>query len=96
MHASTASQPKPENLFGVCAALAEDFGFNPMWLRVALGAGILWNPAAMLAIYAGLGILVLATRLLFPDRKLAGSVPQAAPRDAAPIANDDAEPALAA
>ena len=61
---------KPDNLFGVCAALGEDFGFNPLWLRIALGAGVLWNPLAVLGVYVALGALVLATRSRArPDRK---------------------------
>lgn len=66
-------EPQPDNLLGICAAIGTDFGVNPLWLRVALGAGILWNPAVVLATYLGLGVVVLATRLLFPDRKPAAA-----------------------
>jgi phage shock protein PspC (stress-responsive transcriptional regulator) len=69
----TNAQPKPDNLFGVCAALGEDFGFDPLYLRIALGAGILWNPVAIVGLYAAAGVLVLVTRLLFPNPKLASA-----------------------
>lgn len=67
MTASPAAPAQKDNLFGICAALGEDFGFDPLYLRIALGAGILWNPLAMLGGYLALGVLVLATRLLVPD-----------------------------
>ena len=95
MHAAAAESPKPDNLFGVCAALGEDFGFNPLYLRIALSAGVLWNPLAMLGIYVALGAVVLATRLLFPDRK-----PVAEAQAALPVvpeaANSEVELARAA
>ena len=91
---ATATQPKPDNLFGVCAALGEDLGVNPLWLRIALGAGILWNPFAMVAIYAGMGVVVVATRLLFPNRKPAAATEQPAPHPLPEPANSE-DPALA-
>jgi phage shock protein PspC (stress-responsive transcriptional regulator) len=93
MHASAPIQPKPDNLFGVCAALGEDFGFNPLYLRIALGAGILWNAGVVAAVYVALGVVVLATRLLFPNAKAAPAAEQPAPRAAIEAANAD-EPAL--
>ena len=89
MHASATAQPKPDNLFGVCAALGDDFGFNPLYLRVALSAGVLWNPLAMLGIYVALGVVVLATRLLIPDAKPAPAPVQPATRPAVEAANGD-------
>ncbi|MFL6843829.1 MAG: PspC domain-containing protein [Allosphingosinicella sp.] len=57
---------RDDTLFGVCQALGEDLGFNPNWLRVALAATVLWNPVAVLGIYAALGILVVFTRWIAP------------------------------
>ena len=63
-------QEKPwENLFGVCAAIGEDLGFNPLWLRIALGVGVLFNPVAVAVTYAWLALAVLVSRVLFPKRK---------------------------
>jgi phage shock protein PspC (stress-responsive transcriptional regulator) len=67
MHAAQPSLPaRDDTLLGICQGLGEDFGFNPLWLRLALGASLLWNPPAVLAVYAGLGVLVLFSRLAFP------------------------------
>ena len=58
---------REDTLFGVCEALGEDFGFNATYLRVLFALGLFWNSAAALAVYAGLGALVLVSRLLVPD-----------------------------
>ncbi|MDH7641068.1 PspC domain-containing protein [Sphingomonas oryzagri] len=58
-----ATAPK-DNLFGICHAIGEDFGFNPFWLRVALAIGIIARPEVVLAVYATLGLAVVTSRLL--------------------------------
>lgn len=58
---------RSDTLLGVCEALGEDLGFNPLWLRIALSSGVLWNPVAIVGIYLGLGLLVLISRMLFPS-----------------------------
>ncbi|MBS0505356.1 MAG: PspC domain-containing protein [Proteobacteria bacterium] len=60
---------RDDTFFGVCQAIGDDLGFNPLWLRLVLATGVLWNPTAMFAIYAGLGVIVLASRLMFPAAK---------------------------
>lgn len=67
-----------DNLLGVCAAIGEDFGFDPNWLRIALGVGLLFDLEKVLIAYAVAGLIVLASRLLFPN-------PRAATHDA-PVA----------
>lgn len=57
---------RSHTILGVCEAIGEDFGFNPVLLRVPFAAGVLWSPVAMVAIYFALGLVVLASRLLFP------------------------------
>ena len=67
-----------DTLLGVCQALGDDFGFNPTWLRVALILPIFWFPLEMVALYLGLGLVVLASRKLFParvDRPVVNSEP---------------------
>jgi phage shock protein PspC (stress-responsive transcriptional regulator) len=54
---------------GVCEAIGEDFGFNPIFLRIPLAASVIWNPVIALGTYFGLGAIVLASRLLFPKAK---------------------------
>jgi phage shock protein PspC (stress-responsive transcriptional regulator) len=59
-------------IFGVCEAIGEDFGFNPVLLRVPFAATVLWSPMIAIGAYFALGAVVLASRLLFPQR--AGTV----------------------
>ena len=56
-------------IFGVCEGLGEDFGFNPVFLRIPLAAMVIWNPLVAFGTYFGLGAVVLASRLLFPRPK---------------------------
>jgi len=87
---------RPDTFFGVCQGIGEDFGFNPQFLRIALALGLFVNPVAVLATYAGLAVLVLASRLIFPDaRRPAASVATVAEAEAVPAAaapEMDAEP----
>ena len=64
---------RDETLLGVCAGLGEDFGFNPLWLRIVLAVGLLWNPEAVVLAYLGLGALVLFSRLLAPNPRRAAA-----------------------
>ena len=68
---------RDDTFFGVCEAIGEDFGFNPLFLRVTLGVAVLWNPIVVLATYATLGVVVAATRLLFPNPRQASQSEQA-------------------
>jgi phage shock protein PspC (stress-responsive transcriptional regulator) len=65
---------RDDTFFGVCQAVGEDFGFNPNWLRVAFAVPIMINPVATIGVYAGLGVVVLATRLLVREPRRAKSV----------------------
>ena len=65
---------RSHTILGVCEAIGEDFGFNPVFLRVPLAASVIWNPAIALGTYFALGALVLASRLLFPKPKAAKPV----------------------
>lgn len=80
---------RDDTFLGVCQAIGDDLGFNPLWLRLALAFGVLWNPTAMLAVYAGLAVVVLATRLLFPVAKRAAKTEAPAVEPAQPH-NDEA------
>ncbi len=79
---SQAVIARPDTLFGVCQALGEDLGFNPLILRVTLAVPLVWMPFQMFAVYAALGLVVLGSRLLFPNPRLAAVEPEAA----APVA----------
>jgi phage shock protein PspC (stress-responsive transcriptional regulator) len=68
-------------ILGVCEGIGEDFGFNPVWLRIPLAASVIWNPLLAVAAYFGLGAVVLVSRLLFPKPKVSSpaAIEQAAP-----------------
>jgi phage shock protein PspC (stress-responsive transcriptional regulator) len=57
-----------DTILGVCEALGHDLGFNPNFLRVPLGAGIIFAPLLMVGIYLALGAVVFVSRTFFPDR----------------------------
>jgi len=82
---------RSHTILGVCEGLAEDFGFNPIFLRVPLAALVLWSPLMAIGLYFGLGAIVLASRLIFP-RPAAADAPTAA----AYADNDQAEVSIAA
>ena len=97
MQAHDNSTPLPlrsHTIFGVCEAIGEDFGFNPIWLRIPFAASVLFSPTMAIAVYLGLGVLVLASRLLFPKAKITRASDTAATTtsQAAP-ANDPARQA---
>ncbi len=72
-----------DTFFGVCEAIGQDFRFNPNWLRLAVAAALLAAPVATLVTYFSVGLVVLASRLIFP----AGQA--AAPVEAAPALKSD-------
>ncbi len=86
-----------DNLIGICNAVAEDFGFNPLWLRLALGAAFIVQPVGVIIGYLGLGLAVLVSRLAFPNKrtKQAIVVTDAAVDPEAVPANEAAQPVLA-
>jgi phage shock protein PspC (stress-responsive transcriptional regulator) len=67
----TNSTPLPlrsDTILGVCEAIGQDFGFNPLWLRLAFVASIFFAPMAGIAAYLGLGLIVAATRYFAPNK----------------------------
>lgn len=88
-----------DTFFGICEAVGQDFGFNPLWLRLAFVAPLFFFPVQTFIGYFALGIVVLASRLFFPaktgDAALAANQPVAAARTRQP-AGEPAELALAA
>ncbi|MEO6224483.1 MAG: PspC domain-containing protein [Sphingomicrobium sp.] len=61
---------RAHTILGVCEAVGEDFGFNPMLLRVPFAASVLWSPTWAIVAYFALGAVVLASRLLAPKSKV--------------------------
>jgi phage shock protein PspC (stress-responsive transcriptional regulator) len=62
---------RAHTILGVCEGIGEDFGFNPVLLRIPFAAAVLWSPMVTLAAYFVLGALVLASRVLFPRARSA-------------------------
>lgn len=57
---------RSHTIFGVCEAIGEDFGFNPVFLRIPLAAMVVVNPLWAIGAYFALGAVVFLSRLLFP------------------------------
>ena len=64
--ASDYQSNEPDSLFGICQAAGEDLHINPFFLRVGLISVLFFNPLLMLGAYLGLGVVVGASRVLFP------------------------------
>jgi phage shock protein PspC (stress-responsive transcriptional regulator) len=88
-----SSRPSPflrdDTLLGVCASVGEDFGFNPIYLRLTLGVLLIWNPAIVVGGYAAAGALLALSHWAFPDPRSA--VPAETEADRAPAAAQEAE-----
>jgi phage shock protein C len=68
---STNVFSRPDTMLGVCQAIGEDFGFHPNWLRVAFAVPLIVSPFAVIGAYLALGLVVLATRMLLPNPRVA-------------------------
>ena len=73
---------RSHTILGVCEGIGEDFGFNPVLLRVPLATIVLFNPMYAIGAYLTLGVVVLASRLIFPKAKATENA--AAPMTAVP------------
>lgn len=73
----TEAPAAKDNLLGICHAIGEDFGFNPIFIRIPLAVGIIFSAKWTLIAYAAMGVMVLASRLLIRKPK--------APKIAAPV-----------
>jgi len=90
------AQPFPlardDTLLGVCQALGEDFGFNPIYLRVALGVALIWNPVAVIGGYLAAAVVMTALRLIVRDPAFAeASAGEPVGEHAPALVNDNAD-----
>jgi phage shock protein PspC (stress-responsive transcriptional regulator) len=60
---------RSHTILGVCEAIGEDFGFNPVLLRIPLAASVIVSPMMAIGVYFALGAAVLVSRYFFPRRK---------------------------
>jgi phage shock protein C len=58
---------RDDTLLGACYAVGEDFGFNPLYLRLLFAFATFWSAPIALAAYAALTALTTLTRWLVPD-----------------------------
>lgn len=86
---------RSDTLLGACEGLGEDFGFNPLYLRVALAVGLLVNPPVAVGTYAILALAVLVSRRAFPNATTETASNVTALERPAPRGENDVEPALA-
>jgi phage shock protein PspC (stress-responsive transcriptional regulator) len=61
---------RSHTILGVCEGIGEDFGFNPTYLRVPLATMVLWSIEYAIIAYFALGLVVLASRMIFPQKKV--------------------------
>lgn len=80
------SQPnlftREDTFLGICEGLGEDLRINSNLLRLGLAGMLFWNPVAAVGTYFGAGLLVLLSRLLVPNPKVAAApqpLPEAEP-----------------
>jgi phage shock protein PspC (stress-responsive transcriptional regulator) len=64
---------RSDTFLGVCEALGEDLGVNPLFIRIPFAALLLWNPVVVVAVYLGLGAVVMGSRWWFPISKPAAA-----------------------
>jgi phage shock protein C len=55
-----------DTMLGVCEAIGTDFGFNPLWLRLAFAVPMAVVPLWAIGAYLLLGAGVVASRLIAP------------------------------
>lgn len=63
MTSQTAPAAQHDNLLGICHAIGVTFGFNPIYLRIALALGVMLSPQLTVLSYAVAGIAVLIATL---------------------------------
>ena len=64
---------RDDTFFGVCEALGEDLGFNPIYLRITFAVFLLWKPVEVIVAYVIAGLVVGLTRWLFPNPRTAAA-----------------------
>ena len=76
---------RAHTILGACEALGEDFGISPLWFRVPFAATVLISPLWAIVGYLALSVVILGSRLIFPN-------PKTKPAAVAPVAAIAANP----
>ncbi|HEY5723401.1 MAG TPA: PspC domain-containing protein [Allosphingosinicella sp.] len=66
---------RSDTMFGVCEGLGEDFGFNPIFLRLIFAVLLVPFPLQVIGAYLALGLLVAFSRLVFRAPRRAAAAP---------------------
>jgi phage shock protein C len=82
MASARSIMARDDTLLGVCHALGQDFGFNPLYLRILFAIVLFWSPIGAFGGYAALGAIVAFSRWAAPDPL---------PADAAEVSEDSVE-----
>lgn len=90
-----ADQPRPkaalplrnDTMLGVCEGLGEEFGLDPLYLRLAFAGLFYWNPPAVVAAYLALGLALAFGRWVHPVPRPGAEPQPAAATQPAPAAN---------
>ncbi len=86
---------RSDTILGVCEAIGQDLGFNPLYLRLVFAGLFYFNPLMVIGSYLALGAGVALARWFYPVPT--ATVAQPAANPAAPEAdNEDSERSLAA
>ena len=91
----TNTTPLPlrnDTILGVCEAIGRDFGFNPLWLRLAFVLPVFIAPMMAIAAYLGLGLVVAAVHYFSPDKPASDQLVEA---KATMVEEDEALPLAA-
>jgi phage shock protein PspC (stress-responsive transcriptional regulator) len=75
--AQTNPIARSDTLLGVCQAIGDDFGFNPIWLRLAFALPLMFFPVGVFSAYLGLGVIVMISRLLVRGPRRSKAAPEA-------------------
>jgi len=88
---------RDDTFFGVCEALGEDFGFNPIFLRITFAGFLLWKPVEVVVAYLIAGLVVGLVRWAFPNPRSTVAPEQVAEAQLAaePVPENDRVEALA-
>ena len=62
---------RADTIFGICQSIADDLGFNPLYLRLLFALGLFASLKWSVLVYLDLGVFVLASRLLFRGARAA-------------------------
>lgn len=87
---------EPDSLFGICQAAGEDLHINPFFLRIGLIALLFFGPWLAIGAYAGLGLVVGGSRLLFPKPSASEVAQPITTKQPIAIVQDEREPELIA